>query len=583
MTSVLLGPDGRPASEYAVKTGRPKNPKPLMGEINANWIDADNSYLRLPGGGQLYFDTSQLTLGDFRRMAEHPQIASSLYALTFMLHQMEWELSGSTDKIRKHCDQNLREVWTQLIRSMGSSFTFGFSPNATQWENQTGSSRIWLNKIKDLVPEECTVNWKYIEGATIPGADGGPVKPKVPVFDGIRQYGRHTVPVTNSFWYPLLMKNGDYRGTRILRAAFQPWYFSNLIKMFANQYYERFGSPLPVGRAPYDEDINIGTADAPNMQPGNKVMAQIIKALRNRSAVVLPNQRTQDGLNGPKSFDYELEYLESQMRGVEFERILQRYDEEMSLALFTPLLLLRTADGGGFNQGIGHTQVFLWMLNAIAGDIAEYINKYILANMARYNFGANVEVPKIKFRKMGTAQQETLRAIVQALLSQNKIKVDVNELGAHIGLGIEEIEVITEPRDQPEVDDLNDPDAPEKDKRNGRPERLKNDDRPNVSNPKAVTKQITARVAQQIIKAFTNKTFNKDWTPSLGYRRQMEDALGEAWTVHPDTATERFYSRVTALTRDVVESTEYFGDANRVIRDFEQIVNVVLEDVVKNG
>lgn len=1191
MTSVLLGPDGKPASNYAErKTGRPKNPKPLVGEISAGWMDAETSYLRLPGGGQLYFDTSQLTLGDFRRMSEHPQIASSLYALSFMLHQMEWELVDSSDRIRKHCDENLRAVWTQLVRSMGSSFTFGFSPNATQWENQTGSSRIWLNKIKDLVPEECTVNWKYVDGATIPGSDGV-TKPKIPVFDGIKQFGRHTIPVTNcvtpetkilcadmqwrsagslmpgdeiiafdendeargrkyrkaeivvnnpgikncvivstgnstitlsedhpflvrkmpyltgdkstskyreywdwidakdlkpgdrvawfsapwkaesssgqgylagiydgeahlainhgllhfyqnkgpvldrvkqeltergfeflettdrksdnctqltilggrrevmrflgvicperwdydttevlwngcsikieksvdldvvksvekigpqqiasiqtssgtfitggylthnSYWYPLLMKNGDYRGTRILRAAFQPWYFSNLIKLFANQYYERFGSPLPIGRAPYDEDINIGTNDAPNMQPGNKVMAQIIKALRNRSAVVLPNQRSQDGLNGTKTFDYELQYLEcvdaetqiltrtgwkyyhevesnddtltlnnktglsewqpikkmnvhdgqvgrkllymegkshsslttlghrwpvlfksyqkqngkeyrseyrrfresrdltqrdfiplcaqradhasvakyddnfvelvawywtegytyntgnyvsitqkrfperiraclnnlygppvekftrykwnddgptvpqwrengkssdedtrqfflnyvivqdlkavapdkivtydfilsltksqlalyidasmaadgnqnsrqsflmqknrqmaerfefaciqsgiatslywvkedprwkndtgmwvvsmrrstqmnpvtaakakngvfsireveydgivwcpttdnatwlarrngkvyftgnSQMRGAEFERMLQRYDEEMSLSLFTPLLLLKTAEGGGYNQGIGHTQVFLWFLNALAGDMAEYINKYILAPMARYNFGANVEPPKIRFRKMGTAQQETLRAIVQALLQQNKIKVDVAELGAHIGLEIEEVKEITKPLDEPEIDDL-DPNAPEKDPRSGRPERLKNDDKPSVSNPKAVTKQITARVGQQIVKAFANKSYGKDWTPSLGYRRQLVEALEASGHNDAEGSARWFEETVTALASDVVQNTEFSGDARGLTAEFDKIVNVVLESVMQNG
>lgn len=583
MTSALLGPDGKPASTYAErKTGRPKNPKPLVGEISTGWVDAETSYLKLPGGAQLYFDTSQLTLGDMRRMSEHPQIASSLYALTFMLHQMEWELQGSTDKVRKHCDENLRQIWTQLIRSMGSSFTFGFSPNATQWENQTGSSRVWLNKIKDLVPEECTVNWKYVDGTPLPmeGASGV-TRPKVPVFDGIRQYGKYTIPVSNSFWYPLLMKNGDYRGTRILRAAFQPWYFSNLIKMFANQYYERFGSPLPIGRAPYDEDINIGSLENPNMQPGNKVMAQILKAFRNRNAVILPNQRSQDGLNGTKTFDYELSYLESQLRGVEFERYLTRLDEEMSLALFTPLLLLRTAEGGGFNQGIGHTQVFLWMLNAISGDMAEYINKYILAHMTHYNFGANTEAPRIKFRKMGTAQQETLRAIVQSLLNSGKIKVDVKELGAHIGLEIEEVEVLTEPREDVQIDpETGEPVVKKDDPRSGRPERLKNDDRPNVSNPKAVTKQITARVSQQVMKAFANKTYNKEWMPTLGYRRQLLEAFEADGVWDAERSVERFERNVNGVVADIIATKEYFGDARGLINDIENVIDTVLEDVM---
>ncbi|ADD80790.1 Mu gp29-like protein [Rhodococcus phage ReqiDocB7] len=577
--SGLLGPDGGPASSYYErKTGRPKNPKPLVGEVAGAWGGADATFVNLPGGGALKVDTSRLTLGDFRRMSEHPQIASSLRLMSFMMHQLDWKLEGGTAQTRKHCDENLRMIWTPLIRSMSSSHIFGFSPNATQWENKPGSSRIWLNKIKDLVPEECEVKWKFIDGAPIPSEIPGaePLKQKVPIFDGIMQRGKHTVPVTNSFWYPLLMQNGDYKGTKLLRAAFQSWYFSNLIKLFANQYYERFGSPLPVGRAPYDEEINVGTAENPKMIPGNKLMGQIMTNLRNRSIVVLPNQRTQDGLGGTRTFDYELEYLESQMRGVEFDRMLQRYDEEMSLALFTPLLLMRTADGGGFNQGVGHQQVWLWMLNALAGDYGEYINRYILAPMARFNFGANVEPPRIKFRKLGVAQQETLRAIAQAMLSKGQIKVDVDELGAHLGMELEEIEVLDQPIEAPEETDDGEP---QKDKRTNRDERLKNDDLPNVTNPKSVTKQITQRVAQQATKEFASGKARKDWTPSLGYHRQLTAALEASGEWAAEDLATAYSSQLTALLRDGIGSGCYHS-ASDFMEDFEKLSDMVLEGLI---
>jgi hypothetical protein len=52
------------------------------------------------------------------------------------------------------------------------------------------------------------------------------------------------------------------------------------------------------------------------------------------------------------------------MRGADFERYMTRLDEEMSIGLFTPILLLRTADVGSYNLGQGHMQIYLWMLNA---------------------------------------------------------------------------------------------------------------------------------------------------------------------------------------------------------------------------
>ena len=51
------------------------------------------------------------------------------------------------------------------------------------------------------------------------------------------------------------MENGNYYGRKLLNACFTPWYFSTLIHLFANRYYERFGEPIPIGRAPFDEDV----------------------------------------------------------------------------------------------------------------------------------------------------------------------------------------------------------------------------------------------------------------------------------------------------------------------------------------
>ena len=576
--SPLLGPNGLPASEYASKKS-PKKVNPIVGEIPGGYsAGSDLSFINMPGGGTLQFDTSRLTLGDYRRMADHPQIISCLRVLTFMMHQLDWKLEGGTAASRKHCEDNMNFIWTPLVRAMASSFKFGYSANALQYENHAGSSKVYLHKIKDLVPEDCSVKWKYIQGAALPNDANTPgpgVRPKIAKYDGIRQNGKWTVPMQNSYWYPLLMENNDYLGTKILNGAFQSWYFSNLIKLFANQYYERFGSPLPVARAPYDEEINIGTRDNPKNIPGNQLMGNIISALRNRSAVVLPNQRTQDGLGGVRTFDYELEYIEGQMRGADFERYLGRLDEEMSLALFTPLLLMRTAQGGGYNQGVSHVQVFLWTLNAIAGDFKEYIDRYILAPMAYINKFS--EAPTIRFRKMGVAQQETLRGIVTTLIQQGGLEVDAEELGQHIGLDMKAVKILEQPLPAPgETNPDGTPKTtPAKDKRVGRPDKLKNDSIRKDDTPRSVTKKVVSRVSDQATKAFNSDA--DEFTPSLGFRSQLSDALWDAGVNNSTTAAEHYETIVTAVTSEaygVHDSSESF------MRYFEAVSDAALDKIV---
>lgn len=250
-------------------------------------------------------------------------------------------------------------------------------------------------------------------------------------------------------------------GTKLLRTAFRPWFFHNLVMLFANSYYERFGNPLPVGRAPYDEKINTGTAENPVWETAPAVMRDVLTSIRNRSVVVLPAQRTSVGLNDKPEQDYQIELLEGSLRGAEFEKYLAYLNEEMSLALFTPSLLMRTGSSGSYNQGIIHMTVWQTMLNALAADFKQTIDRYVLAAMTRHNFGPNAESPKIVFRKMGRADATTMRAISQELVRSGRATVDYSELGAQIGLSIAEVEELTadpvNPGDGTGVDRQDDP------------------------------------------------------------------------------------------------------------------------------
>lgn len=579
----LLGPDGAPISTHA----RAKRGKPIVGPIAPTWQGTrGGTTMNLPDGGLLQFDTSRITLGDCRRMAEHPQIASSLYLLTFMVHQMDWQLVGGPARVREHCAANLEQIWTPLIRSMSSAFKFGFSANALEWENGKRDNRIWINQVKDLVPESVDVRWKAIEGAPVydengkrrRDASGRTMRHKVEIFDGIRVQGDHVIEAKNSLWYSLLRENGEMRGTKLLRNAFRPWYFHNLVMLYSNNYYERFGSPLPVGRAPYDDQINIGTATDPKYMSGPEVMLNVLEGIRNRSVVVMPSQRTAAGLNDNNpDQDYSMEYLESSLRGAEFTDYLNYLNEEMSMALFTPLLLMRTGSHGSYGQSTTHMQTWQLMLNALAGDLREYINRYVLARMAHENFGENVEAPRIEFRKMGKAQAETMRGIMIELLRQDRVGVDVDELGDQIGLTLTEIEQLTGKDAEP---DPGDPEAPQSegdpkvDPRIGRERRGKGISPKNSGEATAVTKKVALRLVDQISTKGT-KPPEFAW----GYQRQLEEAF-EAEGAYDPVGSAARVRNVTMGCLDDVRETMSKDELRAYI---PQLIDIVTEETRSQG
>lgn len=551
-----------------------KAPPPKLGEAFGQWSGRDLQYLTLPGGGVLQFDLSKLTLADYRAMRDHYQINSSLSVLQFMIHQLSWRIECDDARIQAHVEENLREMWTRLIRAVSQAYWSGYAPTVIQWENNTQTNKIDITKFKDLVPEHCSVNWKAVDG----WAPQGETPPKHYVFDGMKQIGvRHPIPVENTFWYPLLMENGDYYGRKLLRPAFPSWFFSILIHLFVNRYFERFGEPLPVGRADYTADVEMDG----EVINGRVAMERILSQIRNRAVTVLPSDRTAVGDGTRSEYDFDIEYLESQMRGADFERYLTRLDEEMSIGLFTPLLLLRTADVGSYNLGVGHMQMYLWMLNALAGDLKEYIDKYVIDKMVAFNFGPNAAKARWVPRKMGKEDAETIRAIVTQMMSSGGMKADIDELAEIVGVPLEEVEVLKEPIDEPddELDEDEDEDADDKAK--DRERRRAPRDRPKRSGPRgtdeprATGKKISARVHDQITKAYAGG-LDPTWRPDLGHRRALESSLR---TEGADSATAfarvtDFYKRMDRWFADVVgaeiyESPDEMATAFDVLLDTE--------------
>lgn len=505
-------------------------------------------YSTLPGGSVVQFDLSKLTIHDYRAMRDHYQVNASLSVLSFMLHQADWKIVCEDKKIADHCQENMEKVWTQLNRGMSMALWGGYAPCVLQWENESNSRNVILKKIKDLVPEECEVNWKDVKGWAPPGHE----RPKMKVYNGIKQIGaRWPIPVENSFWYPMLMEHGDFYGRKLLRPVFQSWFFSILLHLFANRYYERFGEPVPVGRAPFEDEINING----NLVKGNSYMLSVLAQLRNRSVVVLPNETTDLG-DGKRQYDYEIEYLESQMRGADFERYMTRLDEEISIGIFTPILMMRTADVGSYSLGQGHTQLYLWMLNAINGDRKQYIDKYILSPMADFNFSPNAPRPEIKFRKMGSNNAEMVRALIQELLRGGKTGVDLEELGQMAGLTLKEVRETTSNTDpDPSLDDdpNEDPDgdkAPVTDPRiarqgNNKPKKTKP-----VANSKAVKlvmSSITDRVRPQIDNVVNSGRWS-DTKITMGFKKQFSAAFTEGGR----DAADSFYAFLDSWVADVL-------------------------------
>jgi hypothetical protein len=294
---------------------------------------------------------------------------------------------------------------------------------------------------------------------------------------------------------------------------------------------------------------------------GAEYMLQLLQQLRSRGVVVLPNEKTQDS-SGHLQYEYDIDYLESQMRGADFERYMTRLDEEISIGLFTPILLLRTADVGSYNLGEGHERIYQLMLNAMNDDRKMYLDKYVINKMVNYNFGLRAPRAEIVFRKMGTTNSDMIKEILIALLNQGKLKFDIEELGQIAGMSLTEIrETVKEPAPAADKGNDNPPDAA------AGPAARQSISvavlERQVEDVTAIASEICDRVRPQIEKALKNGTFDSSLCVNMGFKRRMEQVSG--------VSADNLYAVMDAWLKDILSlGPDEFSDVDDFMRVFDR-------------
>jgi len=392
--------------------------------------------ITLPSG--LVYNPTNISLNTFSKMREDYQISACLNVYNYTIQKLDWYIDGDDKKIKDHIEYSIDKIWSRLIRSTSKAFWSGYSPNVKVFTEDPESGLIIYDKPRDLDPLTCTVR---------ENDNGG--------FDGFIQYIGQTreqvIPADLAFWYAHQMENGNLYGRSALISAYKPWYFSELLHLWANRYYERFGEPVVIGRAP-DEDV-----EDKNGTPKHAMdlMQTIVESLKSHSAVTIPSD-VEEMARGTNLFKYDISYLESQMRGVDFETYLKRLDMEKARAIFVPDLLLGTGNVGSYELGKEHKETFLTGLMGVVDDIMDYINLYLIPPLVDINFGPTKKYPKIKYTPMSKINEDSLVQVVQSMINGGLMTPSPQKLADIMGVPL------AEPDELPKEDKITEKQQPDK-------------------------------------------------------------------------------------------------------------------------
>jgi hypothetical protein len=373
------------------------------------------------------YNPDKITLETYDKIYKHYQVKAAIATLSFSIQQIEWFIKSDDPQIQRVVQLAVDRIWNSLIRSISKSFRYGYSPNVKVWELSKidGKEYVVYKQIKDLDPKYCKVKLdKY------GNYQGFYYKENNLLASNATMLGQ-LVPPEYSFWYTSEMENGNHYGNSALKAVYKSWYFSEKMHVFCNRYYERFGEPLVVGRAPsvsYIKDPKTGA-----VKTAQEAMREVIASIRSHSSAQLPSDQDEKG-----NYVYDLKYLESQMRGFDFENYLSRLDREISFGLLFPALIMGGDKGGSYALGESQIQAFYTNLMGIMDNVVDYVNAYIIPQLVEYNFGPDKEA-KMSYQPLSASAKKNIHEMIMQIIKNKSYIPEIDQLEERSGMKLKKL------------------------------------------------------------------------------------------------------------------------------------------------
>ena len=370
----------------------------------------------------------------YKKISKHYQVSAALAIISYSIQQIDWFIKTEDKKVEKVLTHAISKIWNSLIRSTSKAYIYGYSPNIKVFtiEEIDGKQYYIYKKIRDLNPENCTVKVdKY-------GNYDGFVYKKDSSID------KKEIAPMYSFWYVAGMENGNQYGESMLKKIYKPWWYNEKIHTFANRYYERFGEPLIVGRAPSGSTVQDESGNAKSAQD---LMKSIIENIRNHSSAQLPSDRETDS----NEYLYDIKYIESQMRGFDFGNYLDRLDMEITKGLLLPELALGGGKGGSYALGSAQIEVFYTNLMGMMDNIVDYINAYVIPQLLAYNFPANKKA-EFTYQPLSMDNKKFITDLIMESVKKGTMKPDIDQLEERSGIGLAEQKEKVAPKVKPVQD-----------------------------------------------------------------------------------------------------------------------------------
>lgn len=343
------------------------------------------------------FQPKKVSVVDRLLMRTDPDVAFGTAVLRGPIINAEYSVEGEDPLIAAFVQTVIDQHFPQIARAASLAPGLGYQVIEKVWKAAPLSVDVADEDGGNKTTKKFPVAWTFSKFKSIdPRTLVLHVDPATDEWDGVMQYvyfapGQGSQPPMGlvgtervALW--TFRKEdvfGRLTGLPLYDQAYIPWWDKSATAIYANRYYETYGSPVPIGRADAEGRLNVDGS----VIDGFTFMGQGLASYKNGNALVLPSDRDEVS----KQFLYDIEFKELTKGGESFVAYLNYKAQQILQGLWTPQRIAQAS--GGSHLGSKEPQVQAEQMQEFHEEILKeffaFLNEQTVEPLGRYNFPAD--------------------------------------------------------------------------------------------------------------------------------------------------------------------------------------------------
>ena len=277
-------------------------------------------------------------------------------------------------------DGNIEDYLMEML----SCLEYGYSATEKVYERTKDSNkkdRIMLKKLKTLDPKTMKIKTDAY-GNTL--------------WYNQRKGGQDIqIPKQKIIWWVHNQEFGNMYGKSELIACYKNWYIKDKILKFANVAYERYGTPLIIGRV---ED----KGDVPKMK-------QLLSKINGMTSLSVSGEETIEAIQNQSNVDWVA--------------VLEYHTRQIYESMNIPSMLASSSKSiaGSYALSSNQLDVFTLKLQALQRDIKSILEEQLIRELIDMNFPNPEEYPRVVFSPLVDKDIKQLSDVIVAMITTGAI------------------------------------------------------------------------------------------------------------------------------------------------------------------